>query len=312
LLGQFRHPDGFHDAQGLARREGVTYALNAEGRSFDLTILDLNKQPPDLVLGRQSIGQGVLLDLFVGNEILIVPVWMGGLYTLDISDPAAPQPLHQPPDEGGFFSGDLFTVAVKDEALYIPVVGDELVGAVGAIDLSDPANPELTTTQESGNWQVMNLALSGDTLYVLSQGEDTLITLYDVSQPLAPEQTAVLKMTETVSRLAVVGDTLYAACDAHNCQAIYAIDISDKQNPDVTSRWTIPFGVRDMVVDSQGTIYLVTSEQSIWSMDGRDPARLRLTGSISLPGEFTRLKVEGDQLYAAAFDGGLYQIQVQR
>jgi hypothetical protein len=39
---------------------------------------------------------------------------------------------------------------------------------------------------------------------------------------------------------------------------------------------------------------------------------LRLTGSLPLPGEFTRLKIEGDQIYAATFDGGLYQIQIER
>jgi hypothetical protein len=119
-------------------------------------------------------------------------------------------------------------------------------------------------------------------------------------------------MPEFVSRLAVVGDTLYAACDGHNCQSIYAIDVSATEEPEIISRWTIPFGVRDMVADDQGAIYLVTSERRIVSMDGSDPARLRLTGALYLPGEFTRLKIEGDQIYAAAFEGGLYQIQVER
>ena len=311
LLGQYRHPAGIHDVQSLARRDGLTYALNAEGRRFELTILDLSQQPPGMALERQSLGQGVLLDLFVGADALIIPMWMGSLYTLDISDPAAPQLMHRPV-EGEVYPGDVFTVILKDEALYIPVIHDDSGGGIGALDISDPANPTLAGTVEPGAQQILNLALGDDTLYALSQGEESRITLYDVSQPLAPEQIASLTMPEFVSRLAVVSDTLYAACDFHNCQSIYAVDVSDKQNPDITTRWTIPFGVRNMVTDDQGTIYLITSEQRIWSMDGSDPAQLRLTGVQKLPGEFAKLKIEGDQMYAATYDGGLYQIQVER
>jgi hypothetical protein len=311
LLGQFKHPDGFHDVQSLARRDGLTYVLNAEGRGSDLATLDLSNQPPDLMLGRQKIGQVPLLDLLAGDDTLIVPVWMGSIYTFDVSDPIAPQLLHQPA-EGELYSGDIFTVATGDGVFYTSVVDGVSIGGVGAIDLGDPANPVLASTVEAGDPQVMNLALSGETLYVLTQGEGSHVSLFDVSQPLAPELLSMVTMPEFVSRLAVAGNALYAACDGHNCQAIYAVDVTDKQAPEVISRWTIPFGVRDMMTDEQGAIYLVTSEQRIVTMDGSDPARLRLTGAIRLPGEFTRLKIEGDQIYAAAYDGGLYQIQIER
>ncbi len=311
LLGHFRHPDGFHDVQGLARRDGVTYVLNAEGRGFELTALDLSKQPPDLALGQQRIGQDILLDLFASGDILIAPVWMGSLITLDISDPAATALLHRPAEDA-LYSGDLFTVATRDEVFYTSVIDGVLIGGVGAIDLSDPANPALAATVETGDPQVMNLTLSGETLYVLTQGEEIHVLLYDVSHPLAPELLAMVTLPEFVARLTVVGDTLYAACDGYNCQAIYAVDVADKQAPDVISRWTIPYGVRDMAADEQGAIYLITSEQRIMTLDGSDPNQLRLTGALSLPGGFTRLKFEGDQIYAAAFDGGLYQIQVER
>ncbi len=311
LLGRFSHPDGFHDVQGLARRAGITYVLNAEGRGFELTTLDLSQQPPDLALGRQHIGSEIILDLFASGDTLIAPVWMGSLFTLDISDPAATPVLHRPA-EGELYSGDLFTVATRDDVFYTSIVDGRLIGGVGAIDLSDPANPTLAGTVETEDAMILNLVLKDDTLYVLSQGERSHVTLFDVSQPLAPERIASLTMPEFVNRLAVVGDALYAACDGHNCQSIYAVDVADRQAPDVISRWTIPFGVRDMVTDEQGIIYLVTSERSILTMDGNDPARLRLTGSQRLPGEFNRLKIEGDQVYAAAYNGGLYQIQVER
>jgi hypothetical protein len=311
LLGVFRHPDGFHDAQGLARRHGLTYILSAEGRGFDLITLDLSQQAPDLALRRQSIGQDILLDLFANDDTLIAPVWMGSLYTLDISDPAATSLLHQPV-EGELYSSDLFSVAIRDEVFYTSVVNGVLTGGIGAVDLSDPTDPVLAATAEVGQPTILNLTLGGDTLYALSQGERSQVTLYDVSQPLAPEQIAALTIPDFVSRLAVVDDTLYATCDGHNCQAIYAIDVSVREEPKTISRWTIPFGVRDMATDEHGAIYLITSEQRIVSLDGSDPAQLRQTGTLQLPGEFTRLKIEGDQIYAAAFEAGLYQIQVER
>jgi hypothetical protein len=310
LLSQFRHPVGFHDAQGLARYDGLTYALNAEGRSFDLATLDLSLPAADLLLDQQVIGQEPLLDLLVSGDTLIASVWMGSLYTLDISDPGTPQLLHRPV-EGELYSGDLFAMDVKDDVLYMPVASGEVI-SIGAIDLSDPANLALATEVETGDWTVLDMTVVEDILYVLSQGEDNHITLYDVSQPLAPQQIATLTMTESANRLAVTGDTLYAACDFYNCQAVYAIDVADAENPHIFARWTIPFGVQDMVADEQGTIYLVTSEQSIWSMDGSDPAQLRLTGTWQLPGQFARLNIEGDQIYAATFEGGLYQLQVER
>jgi hypothetical protein len=311
LLGQFRHPDGFHTVEGLARRNGLTYVLNSEGRGSDLTTLDLSEQPPDLVIGQQRVGQEALLDPFISGDALIIPVWQGSLYTLDISEPAAPQLLHRPV-EGEPTSADFFNVAIGQGVLYIPVVDDALIGGIGVFDLGDPANPVLAGTVETGDSMILSLALSGDTLYVLSQDEESHVTLYDVSQPLAPEHLATLTMPEFVNRLAVVGDSLYAACDSFNCQSVYFVDVADKQEPDVVSRWTIPFGVRDMVPGEQGVIYLVTSEQRIVIMDGSDPSRLRLTGDQRLPGAFNRLLIEGDHIYAAAFDGGLYQLQSVR
>jgi hypothetical protein len=311
LLGQFRHPAGLQDVQGLARHDGLLYTLSAEGRGFDLTTLDLDQSPPDMALDRLRIGQNVLADLFVNGQALIIPVWMGGLYTLDISDPAAPQPLHQPV-EGEFSSGDLSALAMKEGVFYTSIVDGESIGGIGAIDLSDPANPVVATTLETGVPIILNMALEGDTLYVLGQGERSQVTLYDVSQPLAPEQLATLTLPEFASRLVAIDDTLYAACDGHNCQSIYVVDASDKQDPHVTRRWQIPFGVRGMVTGEGGTIYLVTSEQRIVALDGSDPARLRMTGALELPGEYNRLEIEGDQLHAATFDGGLYQIQAAR
>ena len=311
LQGTFTHPHGFHDAQSMASHEGVTYILSGEGRSSDLVTLDLSQSEPTILNERLEIGTGALLDLFVSGDGLIVPVWMGGLYTLDISDPAGPQLLHQPA-EGEYSAGDLFTVVLNDQALYWPVVSETGVGGVGAIDLADLANPALANVVETGNAQVLSQALGGDSLYVLSQGESTQIHIFDVSQPLAPQPAGVLTLPQAASRLAVGGSILYAACDQWNCQSLYIIDVGDPQNPAIVQEWTLPIGVQDMVAGEPGTFYLVSRNEGIWTLDTGDPSDLRLSGPLQLAGDFARIKVVGDKMLAAVYDGGAYVIQIDR
>jgi len=311
LQGTFRHPHGFQDAQSIASYEGVTYILSSEGRSFDLVTLDLSQSEPTILNDRLEIGTGSLLDLIVAGDGLIAPMWMGGLYTLDISDPADPQLLHQPA-EGELSAGDLFTVVFNNQALYLPVVGETWVGGVGAIDLTDLANPALANVVETGNAQVLSQALNGDNLYVLSQGESTQIHIFDVSQPLAPQPAGVLTLPQAASRLAVAGTILYAACDQWNCQSLYSIDVGDPLNPAITQEWKLPVGVQDMVVGEPGTLYLVTRSEGIWALDTSDPSEFRLSGPLKLAGDFARVKVLGDKMLAAVYESGAYVIQIDR
>lgn len=309
LLSHFTHPAGFHDAQGVAIHQGTTYVLTAEGRSFDVVHYDLAQagSAPQ----RLEIGARTLLDLFVDGNTLIIPEWMGGLNTVDISDPAAPVLIHQPA-EGELFSGDLFAMALGDGVAYMQVLGGTWVGAVGAIDISDPADPHLAGVIETGQSQVMSLALASDRLYVLSQGEASQVHIYDVSQKLEPVLLGMVPMQEYVSRLAIVGDRLYASCDKWNCSSLYAIDVGDPADPRIVVKWPLPFGVQDMVVGDQGLIYMITLDEGIWVLDASDPNNVRLAGRGQLPGSYVRLKVIDSQIYAAAYDAGLYVIQVDR
>jgi hypothetical protein len=311
LQGHFTHPDGFHDAQGLALHEEVAYLLTAEGRSFDILTLDLDQPSPVALSSKLTLDGQTLLDLFVTGDTLIAPVWMGGLNTLDISDPAAPQILRRPA-EGEMLTGDLYTVLLNGDVLYTPVVDNSLVGAVGVVDLSDPANPALATIVETQNPQVLSLALGNDTLYVLSQGQSNQVHIYDVSQPLEPQPAGVVTLPEAASRLAVVGNTLYAACDKWNCQSLYSLDVADPQNPSLSGQWQLPFGVQEMITNEDGTLYLVSFDQGLWLLNAVDPDQPYLAGNLQLASEYVRLEVTADRLYAAAYDAGLYVIEVNR
>ena len=117
LLSHFRHPDGFHDAQSLALHDGLAYLLTGEGRGHDVLTLDLNQAAPALVGDKLALGNVAFLGLYLSGDTMVAPVWMGGLYTIDISDPADPQ-LLRTPEEGEYYAESFFTTILRDDVLY--------------------------------------------------------------------------------------------------------------------------------------------------------------------------------------------------
>lgn len=312
LLSQFAHPDGFHNAQGVALTTGATYMLTSEGRGYDLLTLDLKQAPPKLLSDKLALGSNVLLDLFVAGQTLLVPQWMGGLNTLDISDPAQPTLVHQTV-EGELNGGDLFAFAIQGTTVYMPVVDGVLVGGIGAVNVTDPANPTLTGTVTTGDYQTMALTVADGVLYVLSQGDaGTHVSLYSLQEPLQPVLISVVTLPEAASRLSVFGNTIYVACDQWNCQTLYAIDVTNRETPTMTQTWALPFGVWDMVSDGQGIIYLMTADGWVWALDVTDAGQPHLVGSTLIPGGYARLRVVGNTVYAAAGEAGLFVFEVVR
>lgn len=306
LLNQFRHPDGFHDAQSLALHDGFAYLLTGEGRGYDVVKLDLNQAAPALAGDTLPLENVEYLGLYASGDTMVAPVWIGGLYTIDISDPADPQ-LLRTPEEGEYTAESLFTMILRDDVLYTTFLEGDQASVIGVIDLNDPANPILKTTLESGGGQVASLALSGDTLYALSQGETSQIQLFDVSDPLDPRPLGAVALPDRASRLAVTGDTLFASCDGYNCQNLYALDVSDPDNPALTDSWPLPLGIQEMIAGDSNTIILVTYDDGSWVLDVTEPGRPQLLGRLPFAG---RLQIDGDMIYAAAYDGGLYIVQL--
>lgn len=310
LISQFRNPAGFHGAESIAVRDGIGYVLAGEGRSFDIATIHLD-QPDQLAGERVTVGTETLLDLFITGDTLVAQVWMGGLNTLDIAEPAAPQLLHQAV-LGDLLTGDYSASAVGDGVVYTAVISDTLVGAVGAIDLSDPANPTLAGVVETGESVVMSLALGDGMLFALTQGEVSEIQYIDVSQPLQPQLSGTVRLPEAAGRLEMVGDTLFAICDGFNCRNLYSLDVSDAGNsvPPPLAQWELPVGAIETESDGEAFIYLMTQEDGIWVLNAADPANPYLAGRFDIANNFARLELVGDTIYAAAFDAGLYEIQI--
>jgi hypothetical protein len=258
------------------------------------------------VLNVLPLGGTVILDLFSVQSTLVAPQWQGGLFTFGLTDPTMPASLFTPESEGGFSTGDIFSYALSGELMYVPIIDGILIGGIGVIDLSDPANPALVSTFETGDYQVLHIVGDDDYLYVLAQGESPNIHIYDLEDPLSPVAVQTVPMPEYANKLGLEGDRLYAACDGFNCQSLYVIDVSAPDSAEITGRWQMNAGAGDMVAMGNGLFLMPNFDEGIWVLDVSDPANPFLAGRLQLPGDFARFKVIDGVVYAAVFDGGLY------
>ncbi len=245
------------------------------------------------------------------NNAIVAPQWQGWLYTYGLSDPTFPEPLFTPESDGSLYTGDIFSYALNGDVLYVPVVDGTLIGGIGAVDLSDPANPALVSTFETGDSQVMHMVGDSNYLYVLAQGDSSNIHIFDLQDPLAPVAVGKVAMTEYTKRLALVGNTLYAACDSWNCQSLYAIDVTEPESADISGRWQMNAAADELTPFGEGLFLMVDYEDGIWVLDVSDPNNPYLAGRLLLPGDYARLKVVDGVVYAAVYDGGFYVLEIE-
>jgi hypothetical protein len=305
LSSQFTHPDGFHDARSVAVREQVIYIHTTEGRTSDIVALDVSDPTAARPGSRITLDLNSSLDLYVTGNTLIAAVQGNGLTTLDISDPLSPQLLQQPAEGSSLLRSGI--AAVGDHVVYTIALDETSAGRTGVIDLSDPADPTVAAILGTGEWP-RSMVLDGDMLYVLNEER---IHFFDVSRPLQPQPAGSLSMPETTTYLAIVGQTLYAACDPSDCQGMYAIDVSNPQNPIRTHYWALPFSVASIVADGSDILYLATYGEGTYALSAADPDSLRVSGHLQLPKSISEMKIVGDAIYATNSRGGIYLIQIE-
>jgi hypothetical protein len=309
-MSLFGNPDGFHTVEAVAQHEDVTYILSGEGSGADLRVLDLDGETAELYADVLPLSM-VVSDLFVAGDTLVAPQWQGSFFIFDLTDSTVPQLLYSPEDGTSFSTGDIFNYYLDGDILYVPLVDGTLIGGVGVVDLSDPANPEIIATFEMGDYQVMHMVGGNGYLYILSQGEASHINIFDISDPSAPEHAGQITMPEYTNRLALVGETLYAVCDKWNCQSLFSLDVSDPASVEVTGQWEIFVGAGDLAPVGEGLFLMSTYGEGVFLLNLSDPENPYLAGHIQLPGDYSRLKVQGDTIYAAVYDGGLFIIDIE-
>jgi len=210
---------------------------------------------------------------FVANE-------QNGLYILDITNPANPDP-HGYLDTPGSASnvdvyGNLAGVADNNEGLRI-------------IDISDPASPYEISTADTIAY---NIELVDNRAYIA--GEEGM-HIVDLSNPASPQEIGFFNAYGRVSDIVVTGDVAYL-CGGSSNNYFVIVDISDPGNPVEVNRH-LNSG-RNLSVDG-GYAYLAEGWYGFTILDINDPYNIVEVGDF--PNKVQDVIVNGD--YACITEG---------
>lgn len=129
------------------------------------------------------------------------PEWSplpAGLYSVDVSNPAAPAALNWTPVQGAGY------LTVQDERAYL--LGYSSQRGMSIFDVSNPVDPVLLSHSVADHFG-RGVAFSGRYAYV---GGNRKISVYDMADPANPSPAGAAVSGGSVYCLAVYGDCLYA------------------------------------------------------------------------------------------------------
>jgi hypothetical protein len=223
-------------------------------------------------------------------SLLLISDW-GGLYSLDVTDPANPTLLsvYRKPDVEPWINA----IAISGHYAYLayPNVG------LSILDLADP-----NTLQEVGHLPgaAMALALEGTSAYVVDWQS---LYIVDVSDPAAPRKLGTCSLPSDPSNgangVAVAG--AYAFVTSGEL-GLHILDISDPHAPQLIQTLT-PGGYLNGIMLRDGQIYLPDRQGRVRVLDVRDPLNPReiiyAEPGDSLPRTVGNLVLQGSQVTVA-------------
>ena len=179
----------------------------------------------------------------------------GGIYVMDISDPASPLILGNCDDYGS-----PYTIKVAGDYAYFLHSGWE-TSFLDIADISDPAAPVMLGTSYAGGYSP-NLGIIDNYVYI-TEWWGGAIHIMDVSDPnnpfIAHSHVSLHPMTD----IAITGDIAFAA---NTLSGLKVFDISDRLNP---------IEMFEFVTDHEA-VNVFYANQRIYLIDSLDDYRLRL------------------------------------
>ncbi len=208
----------------------------------------------------------------------------GGLYVVDVSNPAAPSQLGQ----YDFGTGNLaHRIALDGTTVYVGMRG----GGWAVVDASDPT--DIVLLAEDDTVSAQDVAVAGTSLFVT---DNDGVLSYDVTDPSNPMPlTTDLVLPGSSETLEIAGDVAFVANVGHG---LSAVDISDPAALMELSSLPIGNGAQRLAVE--GTTVYVAHSEGVSVVDATDPTMLMEVGSWvrdrawALDTDGTKVFVTGD------------------
>jgi hypothetical protein len=315
LVAEFVHPAGFTSVDKIALNQDVAYIISgdpAHGESVTLHGLNLTRPAAPEVAGDPldlALPLGYPIHALYARENRVYVFRVSAMRLLDTSEPASLRLIRNEliPGIGDWIAP---VPALVGNVLYatVPSASDVLFGVV---DMSDPASPRLVNTIPSRSEGICGMSVSGSHLLTALCGGTGV--LYDLSDPFKPVEAGHFELSSApdMARFAVAGDTLYMT----DSNGIRVLDISDPAHPAEIGRLALPIGFGEIV--AAGDIVYILGGDGIWAINIGDRSRPYVSGHLQLPrynhqDGCCNLSVDGDWLYVAAGDAGLFVLQVEK
>ena len=235
-------------------------------------------------LGMYAPPEGAAEGFVVDGTTVYLASTSGGLFVVDVSDPAAPSQLGQ----YDFGSGNLaHRVANDGTTVYVGMRG----AGWSVVDASDPGNIIELATDDTVDAQ--DVAVAGSTLLV---ADNNGLLSYDVTDPSTPTPLTVdLVLPGSSETIEVAGDVAFVASAG---AGLSAVDISDPGALMELSSLSIGNGAERLAVE--GTTVYVAHSEGVSIVDATDSAMLTEVGSYvrerawALDTDGTKVFVTGD------------------
>ncbi len=251
---------------------GYAYDMTVQGNraytggpsGYGLRIFDVSSPENITYLGEYDPGPGHY-GVCVEGDLAAVAHGASGFSLIDVGDASAPS---------------LITLVTAEEAHDVLLHGDILfVGGhfMSAFDVSDPSSPVLLKQNSGGDW-IADMALHGDMLYAtvhIDGSGQQLVNAYDVSDPndtynyLDIESNPVLSDTDSLQKLAISGDRLYAL----GANALYFLDITDPERLKVLGSnshffgYVVDIAADDLFIGNADGLYVINMYESHLDLD---------------------------------------------
>ena len=222
--------------------------------------------------------------------LIYVAAGEGGLYILDVSNPA------RPVIAGSYVApGYAEGVAVSGDYAYVA----DGPGGLRIMNIRNPSQPVEVATAFSHDY-VYGVSLSGHFAYLAAAGSGLLVV--DISSPSEPKEAARLSIAAFAYAVAAVGQTVYVAAGP---AGLAVIDVTNASLPVEVSVSQTPGWA--MGIESQGNVlYIAEALGGVLVMNISSPARPAALGSIQFPGgDSQQLAVDGTVVLVSDRNMGL-------
>jgi hypothetical protein len=191
-----------------------------------LMVVDLADPIRPRILSLTYIDLGTALSIAVSGNYAYLACGKGDLQIFDISNPADPARVSQ--FQNGDYNHTTEWVSVSDGYAYVT----NGHGALDIVDVSDPLEPTVVSRiAGSFFYDIMQAVRYGDYLCIVSPGA---LTIFDITDPAAPDSVVAFQATQRIRRLSIAGTTAYLAGDSGLC----VVDLTDPTAPQLIGALT--------------------------------------------------------------------------